>query len=87
MNFDEHGHLVCAPTEVYQLAVENPDRLLNAYLMVGTPLVFAEYSHYCGIHLSELAFRPGALRIRLAHAEGWRGQRTADATAGGTDSK
>ena len=23
------------------------DRLLNAYLMVGTPIVFAEYSRYC----------------------------------------
>jgi len=67
MNFDEHGHLICSPTEIYELAVENPNRLLNAYLMVGTPLVFTEYSRYCdfleavsdrtGIHAKNLYLR------------------------------
>ena len=48
MNFDDQGHLVCTPPELYEHAVENPHRLLNAFLMGGTPVVFNEYDRYCG---------------------------------------
>lgn len=37
MNFDEQGHLVCRPKQLYDMAVANPHRLLTGYLMVGTP--------------------------------------------------
>lgn len=67
MNFDEQGHLVCTPTKLYEMAVANPLRLLNGYLMAGTPWAFAEYTHYCdflgavsertGVHVKNLYVR------------------------------
>lgn len=48
MKFDEQGHVVWTPKELYQTAVENPLRLVNDYLMGGsTPKAFDEYTHYC----------------------------------------
>ncbi len=70
MNFDGHGRLLCTPPEIYQSAVENPDRLLQRYLLVSTPFVFAEYSRYCefleavsdrtGVHTKNLYVRGSA---------------------------
>ncbi len=67
MNFDSQGHLECKPPELYQHAVENPHRLLNAYLMGSTPSVFSEYDQYChfleavsdrtGVHAKNLYVR------------------------------
>ncbi|MCY2964031.1 MAG: hypothetical protein NT069_10370 [Planctomycetota bacterium] len=46
--FDEEGHIVWKPRELYQMALENPLRLVNDYLMGGsTPKAFDEYERYC----------------------------------------
>lgn len=47
MKFDEHGHVLWTPKMLYDLARSNPLRLVNGFLMTGTPAAFAEYSHYC----------------------------------------
>lgn len=70
MNFDGHGRLLCTPPEIYQSAVDNPDRLLQRYLLVSTPFVFTEYSRYCefleavsertGVHTKNLYVRGSA---------------------------
>jgi hypothetical protein len=67
MNFDDQGHLVVMPPELYSQAVENPHRLLNGYLMRGTPTVFLQYEQYCdfleavsdrtGVHAKNLYVR------------------------------
>ena len=67
MNFDEQGHLVISPLELYERAVGNQHRLLNAYLMGGTPVVFAQYEQYAdfleavtdrtGVHAKNLYVR------------------------------
>ena len=46
--FDEQGHIVWTPKELYQMALETPLRLVNDYLMGGsTPKAFDEYARYC----------------------------------------
>jgi hypothetical protein len=47
MRFDEQGHIVWTPKELYQMVLDNPRRLVNSYLMAGTPWAFAEYVRYC----------------------------------------
>jgi len=47
MKFDEQGHIEWTPKELYQMVLDNPLRLVNGYLMAGTPRAFAEYVHYC----------------------------------------
>jgi hypothetical protein len=58
MRFDEHGHVVWGPRELYELAKSNPLRLVNGYLMTGTPRAFATYEHYCDF-LEALSERTG----------------------------
>jgi hypothetical protein len=67
MNFDDQGHLVVSPAELYERAVTDPHRLLNAYLMGGTPIVFDQFEQYCdfleavsdrtGVHTKNLYVR------------------------------
>jgi hypothetical protein len=67
MNFDEQGHLVCTPKQLYDMAVANTHRLLTGYLMMGTPWAFVEYARYCdfleavsertGVHVKNLYVR------------------------------
>lgn len=46
--FDEQGHVIWTPKELYQMVLESPRRLVNDYLMgCGTPSAFNEYSLYC----------------------------------------
>ena len=46
--FDEQGHIVWTPMELYQMVLENPLRLVNDYLMGGsTPQAFDTYAQYC----------------------------------------
>lgn len=47
MKFDEQGHVVWTPAELYALAQSNPLKLVNGFLMVGTPWAFQEYLQYC----------------------------------------
>jgi hypothetical protein len=58
MKFDEHGHVVWTPKELYDLAKTDPLRLINGYLMAGTPWAFADYGSYCDF-LQALAERVG----------------------------
>jgi hypothetical protein len=58
MRFNEHGHLIWTPKELYALARSNPLRLVNGYLMVGTPRAFADYTSYCDF-LEAVAERTG----------------------------
>jgi hypothetical protein len=47
MKFDEHGHLLWTPKILYDLAKIDPGRLVNRYLMFGTPWAFPDYDCYC----------------------------------------
>ena len=77
MKFDEHGHVVWTPRELYTLARQHPLRLVNGFLMIGTPWAFAEYFHYCdfleaisertGIHPRNLYLR-GSCQIGFSIA-------------------
>jgi hypothetical protein len=58
MKFDEHGHVLWTPKELYHLAKTTPLRLVDGYLMTGTPWAFAEYAHYCDF-LEAVAERTG----------------------------
>jgi hypothetical protein len=58
MEFDEQGHIIWTPKELYQMVLDNPRRLVNGYLMTGTPWAFAEYSRYCDF-IETLADRTG----------------------------
>ena len=58
MKFDEHGHVVWSPKELYELAKSDSIRLVNGYLMRGTPWAFASYSQYCDF-LEAIAERTG----------------------------
>jgi hypothetical protein len=44
MGCDEHGRWIWTPKELYALAKANPLRLINGYLMAGTPRAFADYA-------------------------------------------
>ncbi len=44
--FDEQGHVLWTRTEFYKAAMENPRRLVNDYLMAGTPWAFNDYQSY-----------------------------------------
>jgi hypothetical protein len=46
MEFDKQGHIVWTPKEVYQMVLADPRRLVNGYLMSGTPWAFADYARY-----------------------------------------
>ncbi|MDQ2730108.1 MAG: hypothetical protein M3Y56_00490 [Armatimonadota bacterium] len=46
MQFDEQGHIVWSPKELYQAAVDDPRGLVNGFLMTGTPCAFQTYSQY-----------------------------------------
>jgi hypothetical protein len=58
MKFDEHGHIVWTPRELYQMVLDNPRRLVNGYLMTGTPWAFEEYPRYWDF-IEALAERTG----------------------------
>lgn len=47
MTFDEQGHVIWTRKSLYEAAKADPVRLVNRYLMSGTPRAFAEYDHYC----------------------------------------
>ena len=77
MKFDDQGHIVWTPKELYQMVQENPRRLVNNYLMAGTPWAFEEYERYCdfiqavaertGIHPKNLYLR-GSCQIGFSIA-------------------
>lgn len=58
MKFDEHGHVIWTPRTLYDLAMANLFRLVNHYLMSGTPAAFSEYESYCDF-LEAVAERTG----------------------------
>ncbi len=58
MKFDEQGHIVWTPKELYQMALANSRRLVDCYLMSGTPWAFAEHGRY-GDFLEAVAERTG----------------------------
>lgn len=67
MNFDSEGHIVITPHQLFQLAIDNPTRLVDHYLIRGTPYVFLSYAAYgeflhavserIGVHPSNLCLR------------------------------
>ncbi len=58
MKFDEQGHVIWTPSDLYELARAAPLQLVNRYLLNGTPWAFAEYAHYCAF-LEAIAERTG----------------------------
>jgi hypothetical protein len=47
VNFDPEGHIDLTPTGFLELANRDPRRLVNDYLLGGTPHVFRTYEAYC----------------------------------------
>lgn len=67
MKCDEHGRWVWTPKELYELAKTNPLRLINGYLMAGTPRAFPNYACYCdflGATADRLGVHPRNLYLR-----------------------
>lgn len=72
MTFDEHGHLLMTPREVQRRAFDDPDGLINHWLLPGTPMGFPTYASYAqfidylsertGIHPHHFLFR-GSTKI------------------------
>ncbi len=72
MTFDEHGHILITPRELQQRAFEDPDGLINHWLLPGTPMGFPTYTQYgkfvdylserMGIHPHHFLFR-GSTKI------------------------
>src|SRR4051794_10894574 len=59
MKFDEHGHVVWTPRELFALAETAPRRLIAGYLMAGhTPAAFPTHGSYCEF-LEAIAERTG----------------------------
>src|SRR5438128_1607574 len=46
MNFDPEGHLQITPEQLFLLATKDPRRLIDHYLIHGTPAVFFTYDAY-----------------------------------------
>lgn len=46
MNFDPEGHIEMMPRELFHLADADPRRLIDQYLIQGTPAVFPTYDAY-----------------------------------------
>jgi hypothetical protein len=46
MQFDSEGHALISPLELRALAFDNPDALINHWLLPGTPMAFATYDQY-----------------------------------------
>lgn len=70
--FDDEGHILISPRELQRLAFSEPDRLINHFLLPGTPVAFETYAHYgrfvdylsecTGIHPHHFLFR-GSTKI------------------------
>ncbi len=77
MNFDSEGHIVITPHQLFQLAIDSPTRLVDHYLIRGTPNVFPSYAAYgeflhavserIGVHPSNLSPR-GSCQIGFSIA-------------------
>jgi hypothetical protein len=72
MRYDEHGHVRITPRQLHEMAFEDPDGLINHWLMPGTPWAFATSDNYArfldyltdrtGIHPHHFLFR-GSTKI------------------------
>ena len=72
MKFDDQGHVLIEPKELESLAFSDCDRLINHYLLPGTPVAFPSYDKYVhfidylaehtGIHPHHFLFR-GSTKI------------------------
>ena len=72
MQFDSEGHALISPLELRALAFDNPNALINHWLLPGTPMAFATYDQYIrfvdyltektGIHPHQFVFR-GSTKI------------------------
>jgi hypothetical protein len=91
--FDEQGHVIWSPKGLYQMAKEDPLRLVNDYLMGGsTPIAFHEYEQYCdfihavaertGVHPRNLYLR-GSCQIGFSIAP--RGEKVWNAMSDDSD--
>ena len=86
MNFDSEGHIVISPHQLFQLAIDNPTRLVDHYLIKGTPHAFPSYATYgeflhavserIGVHPSNLFLRRSARLVSASRQAsrrcGWR---------------
>jgi hypothetical protein len=72
MNFDEQGHLMVNPDDVFRMAGDRPERLINDVLWQGTPRLFDSHQAYrdfvhfvagsLSVHPSCIVFR-GSTRL------------------------
>ncbi len=67
MTFSKEGHLDLRPTQLLDMAQRAPRRLVNDYLLAGTPRVFETYEAFCRFRESlaeKLHIHPCAIVIR-----------------------
>lgn len=72
MRYDQEGHVLISPIELRRMAFDDPDALINHWLLPGTPMAFdtsAKYSSFLdyltektGIHPHQFLFR-GSTKI------------------------
>jgi len=72
MRYDQEGHVLISPVELCTMAFNNPDTLINHWLLPGTPMAFATSARYTrfvdyltdktGIHPHQFLFR-GSTKI------------------------
>lgn len=87
MRYSEHGHVLITPRQLQEMAFDDPDQLINHWLMPGTPFAFATSENYArfvdylaertGIHPHHFLFR-GSTKIGFSispnrdHLKLWR---------------
>jgi hypothetical protein len=72
MRYDQEGHVLISPIELGAMAFDNPDALINHWLLPGTPMAFGTCAQYVtfvdylteqtGIHPHHFLFR-GSTKI------------------------
>ena len=77
MQFDQEGHILVTPSDVERVGKEDRTRLINSFLLPGTPVAIPTHEQHCrllhhfadniGIHPNSLIFR-GSTKIGFSIA-------------------
>lgn len=79
--FSAQGHLDIQPKDFLKMAQEAPRKLVNNYLLAGTPHLFATYDEYCAFRgdlASKLRIHPCTILVRGSARFGYRTSPRAD---------
>jgi hypothetical protein len=94
MRYDQEGHVLISPVELCAMAFDNPDTLINHWLLPGTPMAFATSAQYArladyltdktGIHPHQFLFR-GSTKIGFSISPSRRKSKTWQRFGPGSD--